>query len=100
VVVLSLAFLRGDGDDAGAVYGPARDARSPMRVKVSATGVVEPVVEVEVGLSDWQQVEVTEGLKEGEEVPVFLTGRALEQSREFMERRRRTAIPGLKRSTE
>jgi HlyD family secretion protein len=54
--------------------------------------------EVETGLSDYDQYEITRGLGEGDEVVVFLTSRALDQSRQFVERRRGSAIPGLSRS--
>jgi len=53
--------------------------------------------DVTVGLSDYDQYEITQGLGEGDEVVVFLTSRALDQSREFVERRRGSAIPGLSR---
>jgi hypothetical protein len=53
---------------------------------------------VTVGLSDYDQYEVTQGLRDGDEVVVFLTSRALDQSREFVERRRGMGIPGLSKS--
>lgn len=53
---------------------------------------------VTVGLSDYDQYEVTQGLREGDEVVVFPTSRALDQSREFVERRRGMGIPGLSKS--
>jgi len=52
--------------------------------------------DVTVGLSDYDQYEISQGLKEGDEVVVFMTSRALDQSRQFLERRR-GAIPGLSR---
>lgn len=55
------------------------------------------VKQVTVGLSDWTNTEIVEGLQEGEEVAVFLTSRALQQSRDFVERRKQTAIPGMRR---
>jgi len=52
--------------------------------------------DVTVGLSDYDQYEVTQGLNEGDEVVVFMTSRALDQSRQFLQNRR-GAIPGLSR---
>lgn len=54
--------------------------------------------DVTVGLSDYDRYEITQGLSEGDQVVVFLTSRALNQSREFVERRRGSAIPGLSRT--
>jgi len=52
--------------------------------------------QVETGLSDWSQTEIVSGLAAGEEVLVFATSRAVEQSRQF-ERRKWMAIPGLRK---
>ena len=52
---------------------------------------------VRVGISNWSEFEIVDGIKEGEEVLVFLSSRALEQSKEFLERRSRMAIPGLRK---
>jgi HlyD family secretion protein len=52
---------------------------------------------VTVGLNDYDQYEISQGLNEGDEVVVFLTSRALDQSRQFIERRRGSGIPGLSR---
>jgi HlyD family secretion protein len=67
VVVLSLAYLRRSGDNAGAVYELALAVRSSMWVKVSATGLVEPVVEVEVK-SEASGVVVELPVEEGDRV--------------------------------
>jgi multidrug efflux pump subunit AcrA (membrane-fusion protein) len=53
---------------------------------------------VTVGLADYDQYEITQGLAEGDQVVVFLTSRALDQSRQFVERRRGTGIPGMTKS--
>jgi hypothetical protein len=53
---------------------------------------------VTVGLSDYDQYEITQGLSEGDEIVVFLTSRALDQSREFVQRRLGSAFPGMSRS--
>lgn len=53
---------------------------------------------VKVGLFDWNQYEVTEGLKEGEEVAVFLASRALQHSREFADRIKGRSMAGFKKS--
>jgi HlyD family secretion protein len=52
---------------------------------------------VTTGLSDYDSFEVTQGLSEGDEIVVFMTSRALDQSRQFLERRRGSGIPGLSR---
>jgi HlyD family secretion protein len=54
--------------------------------------------DVTVGLADYDQYEITQGLAEGDQVVVFLTSRALDQSRQFVERRRGTGIPGMTKS--
>lgn len=55
---------------------------------------------VETGLFDWNQYEITDGLREGEEVAVFLASRALQQSREFAERIRGRSMPGFRKSSD
>jgi HlyD family secretion protein len=87
---------------AGGIKG-RRDAMAPPEpgsangkvvcVKTSDGYAFKPVT---VGLSDYDQYEVG-GLNQGDDVVVFLTSRALDQSREFLERRRGGAIPGLSR---
>jgi multidrug efflux pump subunit AcrA (membrane-fusion protein) len=53
---------------------------------------------VTLGLFDYDQYEITQGLNEGDEVVVFLTSRALDQSREFVQRRLGSAFPGMSKS--
>jgi HlyD family secretion protein len=62
------------------------------------TGTGFEMRRVEVGLSDWNQFEITEGLAEGEEVAVFLASRALQYSREFVDRIRGRSMPGFRKS--
>jgi HlyD family secretion protein len=69
------------------------------RVVFVKDGEALGVRQVEVGLSDWNRFEITEGLSEGDDVLVFMTSRALEQAQEFIERRRRTAMPGMRKSS-
>jgi HlyD family secretion protein len=54
--------------------------------------------QVNVGLFDWNQYEVTGGLTEGEEVAVFLASQALQHSREFADRIRGRSMPGFRKS--
>lgn len=54
--------------------------------------------QVEVGLSDWNQFEVTGGLEEGDQVAVFLASRALQYSKEFVDRIRGRSMPGFRKS--
>lgn len=54
--------------------------------------------EVKVGLFDWNQYEITEGLTEGEEVAVFTASQALQQSKEFADRIRGRSMPGFRKS--
>ncbi len=85
----SLALAQGINvsvDDAEAGYG----------VLVREAGGFS-IRKVTIGLSDWSNTEIIEGLKEGEEVTIFVTSRALQQSREFVEKRKQAAIPGIRR---
>ena len=54
--------------------------------------------QVRVGLSDWNQYEITGGLVEGEQVAVFLASRALQYSREFVDRIRGRSMTGFRKS--
>jgi len=54
---------------------------------------------VEVGLQDWNQYEITGGLEEGEEAAVFIANRALQHSKEFIERIRGRSMPGFEKSS-
>jgi HlyD family secretion protein len=75
---------------------PADDSIKGVLVKTAGGFDIRPV---SVGLFDWSVYEVESGLSEGEEVVVFQVSRALEASREFLERRRRMALPGMRRSS-
>jgi HlyD family secretion protein len=79
-----------------AVREEEMDRRSRF-VFVKAGGSLE-VREVKVGLFDWNQYEVTDGLEEGEEVAVFLVSRALAQSKEFADRIRGRSMSGFKKT--
>jgi HlyD family secretion protein len=76
---------------------PGSAGQSDGVVFVKSEGGIS-VRAVGIGLVDWNSVEITQGLDKGEEVLVFQTSRALEQSKEFLERRRRMAVPGMRRS--
>ena len=54
---------------------------------------------VTMGLFDYDQYEIIQGLSEGDEVVVFLTSRALDQSKEFVQRRLGSAFPGMSKSS-
>jgi multidrug efflux pump subunit AcrA (membrane-fusion protein) len=68
------------------------------RVVCVKTGDQYAFRHVTIGLNDYDDYEVVDGVSAGEQVVVFLASRALDQSREFLERRRGSAIPGLSRS--
>jgi HlyD family secretion protein len=74
----------------------AMDARSRF-VFVKSSERLE-LRRVDVGLFDWNQYEITGGLREGETVAVFTASRALQQSREFADRIRGRSMPGFRKS--
>lgn len=98
---------RGDAMKAGGADGPGRPGQRTS-APAESNGFNSKVVclktadgyafrDVAVGLSDYDMYEITQGLSEGDQVVVFLISRALDQSKEFVERRRGSAIPGLSR---
>jgi HlyD family secretion protein len=85
----------------GPPAGPRPDGaggNSSNKVVCVKTGDRYVFEDVTVGLADYDQYEITHGLDEGDQVVVFLSSRALDQSRQFVERRRGTGIPGMSRS--
>lgn len=87
----------GLGRPAGRMPGPGASGESDSKVVCVKTANGYSFRDVAVGLSDYDQYEITQGLSEGDQVVVFLASRALDQSRQFVERRRGSAIPGLSR---
>jgi HlyD family secretion protein len=78
---------------------PEKEEMGPMsRFVFVKSGESFEMRQVGVGLFDWNQYEVTEGLKEGEEVAVFLASQALQYSREFADRIRGRSMPGFRKS--
>jgi len=85
------------GPSGGAAERPADNPGSNNKVVCVKTGDTYAFKKVTIGLSDYDDYEVVDGISEGEQVVVFVASRALDQSREFLERRRSSGIPGLSR---
>jgi HlyD family secretion protein len=91
----SPASARPAGDQ---VAGQGNPNGNNVRVVCVKTGEGYAFRPVTIGLSDYDNYEVVDGIAEGDEVVVFVASRALDQSREFLERRRSAGVPGLSRS--
>jgi len=83
------------GNSGATNAGGRRDPDASVVFVKTADGYA--VRKVNLGLSDYDDYEVLNGVSQGEQVAVFLASRALDMSREFVERRRSSAIPGLSR---
>jgi hypothetical protein len=83
------------GNSGATNAGGRRDPDASVVFVKTADGYA--VRKVNLGLSDYDDYEVLDGVSQGEQVAVFLASRALDMSREFVERRRSSAIPGLSR---
>ncbi|MFZ1947742.1 MAG: efflux RND transporter periplasmic adaptor subunit [bacterium] len=96
--VLGIQAPGAGGGPSAASRPDGAEGNSNNKVVCVRTGDRYVFKDVTVGLADYDQYEITGGLGEGDQVVVFLTSRALDQSRQFVERRRGTGIPGMSKS--